>query len=56
MIAEEVIAAAEAADRAAADIPEAQLAEITARNEVRLERGGHRRSHLDEIEAALAGS
>ena len=55
-IAEEVIAAAEAADAAAAALPQAMLAEVAARNEVRVDRSEHRRNHLDQIEAALAGA
>ena len=51
----EAIAAAEAADRAAAATPEALFAEIARRQEVKLARAEHRRNHLDEIEAALAG-
>jgi uncharacterized damage-inducible protein DinB len=52
-ITEEVIAAAEAADEAAAALPQVLLAETAARNEVRADRSQHRRNHLDEIEAAL---
>jgi hypothetical protein len=51
---EEVLAAADAADAAAAALPEALLAEIATRNEVRPNRAEHRRNHLNEIEAALA--
>jgi hypothetical protein len=49
----EVVAAAEAADRAAAATPEPLHAEIARRQEVKLSRAEHRRNHLDEIEAAL---
>lgn len=52
-IAAEVVAAAEAADRAAAAVPESLLVDIRSRNEVKLERCDHRMNHLDEIEAAL---
>jgi hypothetical protein len=54
-MAEEAIAAAEDADRAAAALPDALLAEIRARGEVKPERYEHRKNHLDDIEAALAG-
>ena len=53
-IAAEVIAAAEAADRAAAATPEAQYEEILNTGRVNLERAEHRRNHLDDIEAALS--
>jgi 7-keto-8-aminopelargonate synthetase-like enzyme len=53
-VAEEVVAAAEAADRAAAATPEAMVEEIRGLNQVKLERAEHRRSHLDDIETALA--
>lgn len=53
-VAEEVIASAEAADRAAAATPEALFAEIERRHEVKLSRAEHRRNHLDQIEALLA--
>lgn len=53
-VAAEVVAAAEAADRAAAATPEALHAEIARRHEVKLSRAEHRRSHLDQIEAVLA--
>jgi hypothetical protein len=56
VVKEEVLAAAEAADAAAAALPEALLTEIAARNEVRPNRAEHRRNHLNEIEAALGGS
>jgi Mycothiol maleylpyruvate isomerase N-terminal domain len=55
-VAAEALAAAEAADRAAAATPEALVGEIRRLNEVKLERAEHRRSHLDDIEAALATS
>jgi hypothetical protein len=48
------IEAAEAADRAAVNLPEGLLAEIRERNEVRPDRAEHRNNHLDDIEAALA--
>jgi hypothetical protein len=54
-IADEVIAAAEAADHAAAVTPEELFAEIQRRGEVKLERAEHRRNHLDEIKAAFKG-
>lgn len=50
----EAVAAAEEADRAAAAISDDLLAAIRERNEVRLERWVHRKSHLDDIEAAIA--
>jgi hypothetical protein len=50
----EAIAAAEAADRAVAAIPDDRLAAIRERNEVKPERWVHRKSHLDDIEAAIA--
>lgn len=53
-VAAEALAAAEAADRAAAATPEALVEEIRRLNQVKLERAEHRRSHLDDIEAALA--
>lgn len=52
-LAEEAIAAAEAADAAAARVSPELLAEIEARNEVGPNRWRHRKMHLDEIEAAL---
>ena len=52
-IATEVLAAAEAADRAAAATPETLLGEIRRLNQVKLERADHRRNHLDDIEALL---
>jgi len=52
-VAAEALAAAEAADRAAAATPEALVGEIRRLNQVKLERADHRRSHLDDIEAAL---
>jgi hypothetical protein len=52
-IADEVVAAAEAADRAATVIPEALFAEIERRQEVKLSRAEHRKSHLDQIEATF---
>jgi hypothetical protein len=55
-IAAEVVAAAEAADDAAAAVPEALVAEIRRLNQVKLERAEHRRNHLDDIEALLAPS
>jgi hypothetical protein len=53
-IAAEVIAAAEAADRAAAATPEAHYEEILTKGQVNLERAEHRRNHLDDLEAALS--
>lgn len=53
-VAEEAIAAAEAADAVAASITESLLEEIRARNEVSPERWVHRKSHLDEIERTLS--
>jgi hypothetical protein len=53
-LAAEVVAAADAADRAAAATPESLFAEIERRQEVKLSRAEHRRNHLDQIEAALA--
>ena len=52
-IAAEVLAAAEAADRAAAATPASLVGEIRRLNQVKLERGEHRRGHLDDIEALL---
>jgi hypothetical protein len=53
-VAEEVIAAAEAADQAAALTPEALLPEIRSRNQVKVDRSEHRENHLADIEAVLA--
>ena len=53
-VAAEVLAAAEAADRAVAATPETLVGEIRRLNQVKLERADHRRSHLDDVEAALA--
>lgn len=53
---EEVVAAAEAADRAAAATPKTLFAEIERRQEVKPSRAEHRRNHLDEIEAVLGGA
>jgi hypothetical protein len=50
----EALAAAEAADEAVSATPEALIGEIRRLNQVKLERAEHRRSHLDDIEAALA--
>ena len=55
-IAAEVLAAAEAADRAAAATPAALVGEIRRLNQVNLERAEHRRSHLDDIEALLTSA
>ena len=55
-IAAEVVAAAEAADRAAAATPATLIGEIRRLNQVKLERAEHRRSHLDDIEALLAST
>lgn len=52
-LAEEALAAAEAADAAAARVSPELLAEIEARNEVGPNRWKHRKEHVDEIEAAL---
>jgi Mycothiol maleylpyruvate isomerase N-terminal domain len=52
-IAEEALAAAEAADTAAARVSPELLADIEARNEVMPNRWKHRKAHLDEIDAAL---
>ena len=53
-LAEEALAAAEAADAAAARVTPQLLAEIETRNEVAPNRWKHRQAHLDEIEAALS--
>jgi hypothetical protein len=53
-VAEEALAAAEAADAAAAQVSPELLADIETRNEVMPNRWKHRKAHLDEIEAALA--
>jgi hypothetical protein len=55
-IAAEVLAAAEAADRAAAATPATLIGEIRRLNQVKLERAEHRRSHLDDIEALLGSA
>ena len=55
-IAEEAIAAAEAADAAAAAISKTLLDEIRARNEVTPERWVHRKNHLDDIERTLSAT
>jgi 7-keto-8-aminopelargonate synthetase-like enzyme len=52
----EVLAAAEAADRAAADTPGTLVNEIRRLNQVKLERAEHRRSHLDDIESLLGST
>jgi 7-keto-8-aminopelargonate synthetase-like enzyme len=52
----EVLAAAEAADRAAADTPGTLVDEIRRLNKVKLERAEHRRSHLDDIESLLGST
>lgn len=52
-IAEEALAAAEAADMAAARVSPELLADIETRNEVMPNRWKHRKAHLDEIDAAL---
>jgi DinB family protein len=52
-VAEEALAAAEAADAAAARVTPDLLAEIETRNEVMPNRWKHRKAHLDEIDAAL---
>ena len=52
-VAEEALAAAEAADAAAARVSPELLAEIETRNEVMPNRWKHRKDHLDEIQAAL---
>ena len=55
-IATEVLAAAEAADHAAAATPATLVGEIRRRNQVKLERADHRRSHLDDIESLLGST
>lgn len=52
-LAEEALAAAEAADTAAARVSPELLAEIETRNEVMPNRWKHRKAHLDEIETVL---
>ena len=52
-VANEALAAAEAADAAAARVSPELLADIETRNEVMPNRWKHRQAHLDEIEAAL---
>lgn len=52
----EVLAAAEAADRAAAATPGTLIDEIRRLNQVKLERAEHRRSHLDDIESLLGST
>ena len=52
-LAEEALAAAEAADAAAARVSPELLVEIEARNEVGPNRWKHRKEHVDEIEAAF---
>ncbi len=52
-VAEEALAAAEAADAAAARISPELLAEIETRNEVMPNRWKHRKAHMDEIDAAF---
>jgi hypothetical protein len=49
----EVVAAADAADRAAAATPATLAGEIHRLNQVKLARADHRRSHLDDVEALL---
>jgi uncharacterized damage-inducible protein DinB len=53
-LAAEALAAAEAADGAVEAAPAALLAEVARSTEVKLDRAGHRASHLADIEAALA--
>ena len=55
-VAVEALAAAEAADRAAEATPETLVGEIRRLNQVKLERAEHRRNHLDDIDAVLAGA
>ncbi|MGH2615018.1 MAG: maleylpyruvate isomerase N-terminal domain-containing protein [Thermomicrobiales bacterium] len=55
-VVEEVVAAAEAADQAAALTPEALIPEIKNRNQVKLDRAEHRENHMADIEAVLASS
>ena len=55
-IAAEVLAAAEAADRAAAATPATLVGEIRRLNQVKLERAEHRRNHLDDIESLLGST
>ncbi|MBL8129064.1 MAG: maleylpyruvate isomerase N-terminal domain-containing protein [Chloroflexia bacterium] len=52
-IAEETLAAADAADAAAARVSPQLLAEIQTRNEVAPDRWKHRQMHVDEIEAVF---
>ncbi|MCA9863934.1 MAG: maleylpyruvate isomerase N-terminal domain-containing protein [Thermomicrobiales bacterium] len=52
-IAEEALAAADAADAAAARVSPELLAEMQARNEVAPDRWKHRKMHVDEIEAVF---
>ena len=53
-MADEVIAAAEAADQAVATLPASLVADPALGNVVRLSRAEHRIEHVEEIEAALA--
>ena len=52
-VAEEALAAAEAADEAAARTPEALISEIRSVGHVKLDRAEHRENHLADIEALL---
>jgi uncharacterized damage-inducible protein DinB len=53
-VAEEALAAAEAADEAAAMTPEALISEIRSMGQVKLDRAEHRENHLSDIEALLS--
>jgi hypothetical protein len=53
---DEVLAAAEAADEAAALTPEALAADVRSIGQVKLDRSEHRESHLSDIEALLGTS
>ena len=55
-IVDEVLAAAEAADEAAALTPEALAADVRSIGQVKLDRSEHRESHLSDIEALLGTS
>jgi hypothetical protein len=52
-VAEEALAAAEAADEAATLTPEALVSEIRSVGQVKLDRAEHRENHLADIEALL---
>jgi hypothetical protein len=55
-IAEEAVAAAEAANTAAAATPAEIIGEIRAHNQVKVDRSEHRRNHLADIEALVGAS